>query len=69
MSGSRRVSRRHFLSTAAVAAGAALSWIEPAAQPLTFRSIGQSQPITLEPLYKVIRERYAVYWKVQGGRA
>ncbi len=33
-------------------------------QPLTFHAAGQSQPIELVPLYKVIRERYAVYWKV-----
>jgi uncharacterized protein len=41
------------------------AWIEPdAKQPLTFRTVGQSQPTTLVPLYKVIRERYAVYWQV-----
>jgi uncharacterized protein len=40
-------------------------WVEPdAKQPLTFRAVGQSQPLTLVPLYKVIHERYAVYWKV-----
>ncbi len=40
-------------------------WVEPdARQPLTFKSVGQSQPLTLVPLYKVIHERYAVYWKV-----
>ena len=41
------------------------AWIEPdAKQPLTFSTVGQSQPLTLVPLYKVIHERYAVYWKV-----
>ena len=41
-------------------------WIEPSAkQPLTFQAVGQSQPITLVPLYQVIHERYAVYWKVK----
>jgi DUF1680 family protein len=41
------------------------AWIEPEAkQSLTFRAVGQSQPMTLIPLYKVIHERYAVYWKV-----
>jgi len=41
------------------------SWIEPdAKQSLTFSGVGQSQPLTLVPLYKVIHERYAVYWKV-----
>jgi hypothetical protein len=46
------------------------AWIEPdARQPLTFRAVGQSQPITLVPLYKVIHERYAVYWKVNNKSA
>jgi hypothetical protein len=41
------------------------AWVEPQGeQSLTFRSVGQSQPLALVPLYKVIRERYAVYWKV-----
>ena len=41
------------------------AWIEPdAKQPLTFHSVGQSQALTMVPLYKVIHERYAVYWKV-----
>lgn len=41
------------------------AWIEAdAKQPLTFRAVGQVQPLTLVPLYKVIHERYAVYWKV-----
>ena len=42
------------------------AWIEPSAkQPLTFHTVGQSQPITLVPIYQVIHERYAVYWKVK----
>lgn len=42
------------------------AWVQTdGKEPLTFRSVGQSQPITLVPLYKIIRERYAVYWKVQ----
>lgn len=41
------------------------AWLEPEANhPLTFNALGQSQPITLVPLYKVIYERYAVYWKI-----
>ncbi len=41
------------------------AWIEPdAKQPLTFHAVGQSQPLTMVPLYKVIHERYAVYWKI-----
>ena len=40
-------------------------WIEPeASHPLTFRAVGQAQPLTLVPLYRVIHERYVVYWKV-----
>jgi DUF1680 family protein len=40
-------------------------WVEPdPKQPLTFRTVGQSQALTLVPLYKVIDQRYAVYWKV-----
>jgi uncharacterized protein len=41
------------------------TWIEAdATQSLTFHAVGQSQPLTLIPLNRVIRERYAVYWKV-----
>ena len=41
------------------------AWIEPdARQPLTFQSVGQSQPIRMVPLYQVMHNRYAVYWKV-----
>jgi hypothetical protein len=46
-------------------AGNPTAWIEPdAKQPLTFQTVGQSQPLTMVPLFKVIHERYAVYWKV-----
>ena len=41
------------------------AWIEPdARQPLTFQTVGQSQPISMVPLYQVMHTRYAVYWKV-----
>ena len=41
-------------------------WIEAdARQPLTFHSVGQSQSLTLVPLYRVIQNRYAVYWKLR----
>lgn len=41
------------------------AWIEPdAKQPLTFHAVGQAQALTMVPLYKVIHERYVVYWKV-----
>jgi uncharacterized protein len=41
-------------------------WVEkdPSA-PLTFRSVGQSQALTLVPLYKVLNNRLAVYWNVR----
>jgi DUF1680 family protein len=42
------------------------AWVEPDGnRPLTFRAVGQSQPITMAPLYQIIRDRYAVYWKVK----
>jgi DUF1680 family protein len=34
-------------------------------QTLTFQTTGQAQNSTLVPLYKVISERYAVYWNVK----
>jgi DUF1680 family protein len=46
------------------------SWIElDAKQPSTFRAVGQPQSFPRVPLYKVIHERYAVYWKVKDKRA
>lgn len=40
-------------------------WVEAVPnRPLEFRTVGQSQNIDLVPLYKVLDERYAVYWKV-----
>ena len=47
-----------------------VGWIQPDSQPaLTFRAVGQPQEFTLVPLYKVIHERYAVYWKVRNEAA
>ena len=41
------------------------SWLEPlAGRPLAFRTTGQAQTVTLEPLNGIFDERYAVYWKV-----
>ncbi len=41
------------------------AWLEPdPKQPLLFHAVGQPQALTMVPLYQVIRERYAVYWKV-----
>lgn len=40
-------------------------WIEPdSKQPLTFHAVGQQEPIAVVPLYQIIHERYAVYWKL-----
>ena len=53
------------ISDIAADPGRAAAWIQPDnRQPLTFHAVGQSQPLTMVPLYKVIRERYVVYWKV-----
>jgi DUF1680 family protein len=41
------------------------SWVEPAAgQLLTFKAVNQEQAIDLVPLYQILRNKYAVYWKV-----
>jgi len=46
------------------------AWVEPEGkQPLTFRGDGQSQELTLVPLYQIIDNRYAVYWKVNSKKA
>ena len=40
-------------------------WIRPVSgRPLEFQTLGQNQNVTLIPFYKLIDERYAVYWKV-----
>jgi DUF1680 family protein len=42
------------------------AWVERVKdEPLTFRAIGQSQPISLVPYYKLWGERYATYWQVK----
>jgi DUF1680 family protein len=41
-------------------------WIKPVAdQPLTFRTTGQAQNVTLVPLNQLFEERYAIYWRVK----
>ena len=41
-----------------------VGWAEPdTGKPLSFRTVGQSAQTTLEPLFKVSGQRYAVYWK------
>ncbi len=45
------------------------AWIRPTGHGLEFETTGQSRNVTLVPFYKLIDERYAVYWKVAGERA
>ncbi len=40
-------------------------WIQPGGQPLTFRTSGQTQNVTLLPLNRVLEQRYGVYWRVR----
>jgi DUF1680 family protein len=40
------------------------SWIKPGDKPLTFRTSGQKQDVTLVPLNSIFDKRYSVYWKV-----
>ncbi|HRR83051.1 MAG TPA: glycoside hydrolase family 127 protein [Planctomycetota bacterium] len=43
----------------------ATTLLKPAeGQPLTFRTAGQAQDVTLIPYHKLFGERYAVYWRV-----
>ena len=42
------------------------NWLERlAGHPLAFRTTGQTQPLTLEPLNGIFDERYAVYFRVR----
>ncbi len=41
------------------------SWIKPLPKPLVFRTAVQDQSINLVPLYKIVDQRYAVYWKIK----
>ena len=59
------------IAAAPIVASAAdpASWLEPLPdRRLAFRTSGQTQPLTLEPLNGIFDERYAVYWKVVTGR-
>jgi hypothetical protein len=41
-------------------------WLRPGpGRPLEYETTGQDHTLRLSPLYKVIDERYAVYWKVE----
>ena len=45
-------------------------WVEPVHdQPLSFRTVGQSESTSLVPLHQVSGDRYAVYWKLAGSGA
>ena len=39
-------------------------WIKPTGVPLTFRTTGQKQDVTLVPLNSIFDKRYSVYWEV-----
>lgn len=42
------------------------AWIEPDPRaPLSFRAVGQAETFPIEPLYRVLHDRYAVYWNVR----
>ena len=42
------------------------AWIKPVAeQPLTFRTTGQAEDVTMIPLNQLFEERYAVYWRIK----
>ncbi len=43
------------------------TWIEPTSVPLTFRT-AQKPEVAVVPLYKILRDRYVVYWKVDTPR-
>ncbi len=40
------------------------SWIKPADKPLTFRTSGQPQDVTLVPINSLFGQRYSIYWQV-----
>ena len=41
------------------------SWLEPAGEKLTFRTVAQSQSATFAPLSGIVHERYSVYHEVE----
>jgi uncharacterized protein len=55
---------------AEIQAGRTAGWVEPSTHStLAFQTVGQSQTIALEPLYKLAGQRYVVYWKVNSASA
>ena len=42
------------------------AWVEPVhGKTLEFRTVGQKQGYNLVPFYKIFKDRYAIYWKVE----
>jgi uncharacterized protein len=42
------------------------SWVAPVAgRALEFVTLGQAQELSLVPLYRIMDERFAVYWRVR----
>jgi hypothetical protein len=42
------------------------AWLRRVPQKaLTFQTTGQEREFTLSPLYKIVDQRYSVYWKFQ----
>ncbi len=39
-------------------------WIKPGDRPMSFQTTGQAVNVAFEPFYKIIRDRYSLYWKV-----
>lgn len=51
-------------------AGNSSNWVEPVkGEPLAFRTTGQSTATNMAPLYRLLDERYTVYWKVNAKSA
>jgi uncharacterized protein len=46
------------------ASGDPSAWIKPGDAPLTFRTTGQRQDVSLVPLNRIFGKRYSVYWQV-----
>jgi uncharacterized protein len=46
------------------ASGAIDSWVKPSGKPLSFRTTGQKQNVTLIPLNSLFDRRYSVFWQV-----
>ncbi len=45
-------------------------WIKPVdGKPLTFKTVGQSQDITLVPFYELFNQKYIIYWKIQNNKS